>query len=158
MSTTSPGHPTGNLDDVVHQRHRLGILAVAAEADRVEFSYLKDTLELTAGNLSRHLGVLENAKLLALKKDYAWPAPSHLDPDHQRGPKSPSPGNLHPRSARQAPHRPPSLTSRAQGQKLLPVPHPPAAHPALSRGQSTAATGRSHLVGLPLHDLARREL
>lgn len=75
MSTTSPGNPTGNLDDVVHQRHRLGILAIAAEADRVEFSYLKDTLELTAGNLSRHLSVLENANLVALKKDYAGRRP-----------------------------------------------------------------------------------
>lgn len=75
MSTSGPTHPTGELDDVVHQRHRLGILAIAAEADRVEFSYLKDTLELTAGNLSRHLTVLENAKLVALKKDYVGRRP-----------------------------------------------------------------------------------
>lgn len=71
MSPSGPGNPTGDLDDVVHQRHLLGILAVAAEADRVEFGYLKDTLELTAGNLSRHLTVLENAKLVDLKQDYA---------------------------------------------------------------------------------------
>jgi len=29
-------HPTRGLDDVVHQRHRLGILTVAAEARRVD--------------------------------------------------------------------------------------------------------------------------
>ena len=34
MNPSGPGNPTGDLDDVVHQRHRLGILAIAAEADR----------------------------------------------------------------------------------------------------------------------------
>ena len=75
MSNEPSAHPTGALDDVVHQRHRLGILAIAAEADRVEFTYLKDTLERTAGNLSRHLTVLENAKLVELKKDFAGRRP-----------------------------------------------------------------------------------
>lgn len=63
-------HPTASLDDVVHQRHRLGILTVAAEAKRVEFTYLRSTLELTAGNLSRHVAVLEQAGLVAVEKGY----------------------------------------------------------------------------------------
>ncbi|MER5266663.1 transcriptional regulator [Actinosynnema sp. NPDC002837] len=63
-------HPTASLDDVVHQRHRLGILTVAAEAKRVEFGYLRSTLELTAGNLSRHIAVLEEAGLVAVEKGY----------------------------------------------------------------------------------------
>jgi DNA-binding transcriptional ArsR family regulator len=52
-------------------RVRLGILAIAHEARRVEFSYLRDTLGLTAGNLSQHLGVLETAGLIAIEKGYA---------------------------------------------------------------------------------------
>ncbi|WP_053719592.1 transcriptional regulator [Saccharothrix sp. NRRL B-16348] len=63
-------HPTASLDDVVHQKHRLGILTVAAEAKRVEFGYLRSTLELTAGNLSRHIAVLEQAGLVAVEKGY----------------------------------------------------------------------------------------
>jgi DNA-binding MarR family transcriptional regulator len=55
---------------VVHQRHRLGILTVAAEAKRVEFGYLRSTLEMTAGNLSRHIAVLEAAGLVAVEKGY----------------------------------------------------------------------------------------
>jgi Winged helix DNA-binding domain len=58
-------HPPSGLDDTVHQRVRLGILTIAHEARRVEFSYLRDNLELTAGNLSQHLGVLESAGLTA---------------------------------------------------------------------------------------------
>jgi len=63
-------HPTNGLDDVVHQKHRLGILTVAAESKRVEFGYLRDALELTAGNLSRHISVLEEAALVQVEKGY----------------------------------------------------------------------------------------
>ena len=65
------GHPANGLDDTVHQRVRLGILTIAHEARRVEFSYLRDNLELSAGNLSQHLGVLENAGLVTIEKGYA---------------------------------------------------------------------------------------
>jgi len=65
------GHPANGLDDTVHQRVRLGILTIAHEARRVEFSYLRSNLDLTAGNLSQHLGVLENAGLITLEKGYA---------------------------------------------------------------------------------------
>jgi DNA-binding MarR family transcriptional regulator len=63
-------HPTNGLSDVVHQRHRLGILTIAAESKRVEFGYLKEALELTGGNLSRHLTVLVDAGLLDMEKGY----------------------------------------------------------------------------------------
>ncbi len=65
------GHPANGLNDTVHQRVRLGILTIAHEARRVEFSYLRDSLELTAGNLSQHLGVLESAGLITIEKGYA---------------------------------------------------------------------------------------
>ena len=65
-----PAHPVTGLDDVVHQRVRLGILTITHEARRVEFGYLRTQLELTAGNLSQHLGVLENADLIAVEKGY----------------------------------------------------------------------------------------
>jgi DNA-binding MarR family transcriptional regulator len=65
------GHPANGLDDTVHQRVRLGILAITHEAQQAEFSYLRDNLEVTAGNLSQHLGVLENAGLITIEKGYA---------------------------------------------------------------------------------------
>lgn len=63
-------HPTAGLDDVVHQRHRLGILTISAETKRVEFGYLREVLGLTAGNLSRHITVLEEAGLVEVQKGY----------------------------------------------------------------------------------------
>jgi DNA-binding MarR family transcriptional regulator len=65
------GHPVNGLDDVVHQRVRLGILTIAHEALRVEFGYLRTQLQLTAGNLSQHLDVLETAGLVEVEKGYA---------------------------------------------------------------------------------------
>lgn len=63
-------HPINGLDDVVHQRVRLGIMAVTHEARRVEFTFLREALDLTAGNLSQHLGVLERAGLIDVEKGY----------------------------------------------------------------------------------------
>jgi len=68
--TTETGHPVTGLDEVVHQRVRLGILAIAHEARRVEFGYMRCRLDLTAGNLSKHLSVLETAGLIAIEKGY----------------------------------------------------------------------------------------
>ncbi|WP_328475473.1 transcriptional regulator [Actinoplanes sp. NBC_00393] len=64
-------HPVTGLDDVVHQRVRLGILTIAHEARRVEFGYLRSQLQLTAGNLSQHVTVLETAGLVEVEKGYA---------------------------------------------------------------------------------------
>jgi DNA-binding MarR family transcriptional regulator len=66
-----PAHPVTGLDDVVHQRVRLGILTIAHEARRVEFGFLRTQLKLTAGNLSQHLDVLESAGLVEVEKGYA---------------------------------------------------------------------------------------
>jgi DNA-binding MarR family transcriptional regulator len=63
-------HPTNGLDEIVHQRHRLGILTIAAEASRAEFGYLREALDLTPGNLSRHLTVLEEAGMVEVEKGY----------------------------------------------------------------------------------------
>jgi len=63
-------HPTQDLDEVVHQRTRLGILAVLVEAGRTQFGFLRDTLGLTDGNLSRHLQILESAGYVIVEKGY----------------------------------------------------------------------------------------
>ncbi|MBS2532980.1 transcriptional regulator [Catenulispora sp. NF23] len=68
--TPTEAHPVTGLDDVVHQRVRLGILTVAHQARRVEFGFLRTTLDLTAGNLSQHLTVLEKAELISVEKGY----------------------------------------------------------------------------------------
>ncbi|MFI1092029.1 winged helix-turn-helix domain-containing protein [Streptomyces sp. NPDC020917] len=70
MTDEPDQHPVTSLNDVVHQRVRLGILTVAHQARRVEFGFLRTALGLTAGNLSQHLTVLEKAGLVAVEKGY----------------------------------------------------------------------------------------
>jgi DNA-binding MarR family transcriptional regulator len=65
-----PAHPTAALNDVVHQRARLGILTVLGEAQRVDFPYLKSLLQLTDGNLGRHIEVLAAEGLVRVTKGY----------------------------------------------------------------------------------------
>ena len=57
------GDPTGTAERV-----RLGILAVLAETRRADFGYLRGALELTDGNLARHLQVLGQAGYVRLEK------------------------------------------------------------------------------------------
>ncbi len=68
-------HPSQRLDDIVHQRVRLGILAVLAEADQADFGFLKDSLSLTDGNLSRHVQVLEEAGYVEVAKTFVGRRP-----------------------------------------------------------------------------------
>lgn len=68
-------HPTSGLNDVVHQKARLGILAVLAEAGRADFTYLKSMLGLTDGNLGRHIEVLAGGGLVHVEKGYSGKRP-----------------------------------------------------------------------------------
>jgi DNA-binding HxlR family transcriptional regulator len=56
------------LADDVHQRVRLGILALLSGVTRADFNPVKTTLGATDGNLGQHLRVLEHAGLIATTK------------------------------------------------------------------------------------------
>lgn len=72
---TEAVHPSTLLDETIHQRVRLGLLAVLAEADSADFTYLRDRLGLTDGNLSRHLQVLEEAGFISIEKAFEGKRP-----------------------------------------------------------------------------------
>jgi DNA-binding transcriptional ArsR family regulator len=57
------------LDRVIHERARLGILAsLLAHPRGLSFAELLQLCDLTDGNLSRHLQVLQSAKLIAVSR------------------------------------------------------------------------------------------
>jgi len=59
------------LDDVLHEKHRLGILtALVARPGGVAFTELVRLCALTDGNLSRHLTRLAEAGLIEIRKGY----------------------------------------------------------------------------------------
>jgi len=68
-------HPTTRLDPAIHQPARLGILTAACETKRIDFVSLRDLLDLTDGNLSRHLSTLENAGYIKTTKTFVGRKP-----------------------------------------------------------------------------------
>lgn len=58
------------LNRTIHERARLGIMAsLAANADGLSFPDLRRFCDLTDGNLNRHLQVLREAGLVAVRKE-----------------------------------------------------------------------------------------
>jgi DNA-binding MarR family transcriptional regulator len=60
----------GKIDDVVHGRVRLGIMAYLVSAEVADFVELKDALQTTQGNLSVHLRKLEEAGYVSIEKSF----------------------------------------------------------------------------------------
>src|SRR3954464_13779599 len=59
------------LDRVIHEKARLSVLtSLVAHPKGLVFGDLKQMCGLTDGNLSRHLQVLEEAKLITIEKGY----------------------------------------------------------------------------------------
>jgi DNA-binding MarR family transcriptional regulator len=59
------------LDRVIHERARLSILtSLAAHPGGLAFATLKHLCRLTDGNLSRHLRILEEARLVEIAKSF----------------------------------------------------------------------------------------
>ena len=66
---------TGDLDRLVHERVRLGIVSALAVNERLTFNDLKALLGVTDGNLSAHARKLEDAGYLECIKGYQGRVP-----------------------------------------------------------------------------------
>ncbi|MFZ5749324.1 MAG: winged helix-turn-helix domain-containing protein [Pseudomonadota bacterium] len=64
------GFDIHQIDEVIHGRMRLGVMAYLIDADVAEFTELKHVLKATQGNLSIHLGKLEAAGYIAMEKRF----------------------------------------------------------------------------------------
>lgn len=58
------------LDQIIHERRRLGIVSALAANDRQTFAELKAVLQTTDGNLSVHARRLEEAGYLKVTKGF----------------------------------------------------------------------------------------
>jgi DNA-binding HxlR family transcriptional regulator len=58
------------LDRLIHERLRLGIVSALAVNDRLTFNDLKRLLQTTDGNLSVHARKLEDAQYIACEKTF----------------------------------------------------------------------------------------
>ncbi len=66
----SDGKAHDRIDELIHQRTRLAIMAALAGVEQLEFNELKGELGLTDGNLSTHAAALERAGYVKVTKDF----------------------------------------------------------------------------------------
>ena len=63
------------LDRLIHERLRLGIISALAVNDRLSFTDLKELLQTTDGNLSVHARKLEEADYIVCEKGFEGRVP-----------------------------------------------------------------------------------
>ena len=69
------GEIAANLDRLLHDRMRLGIVSALATGDEMSFTDLKAALNATDGNLSVHARKLEEAGYVACTKTFSGRTP-----------------------------------------------------------------------------------
>jgi DNA-binding MarR family transcriptional regulator len=77
----------GQIDDVIHGRVRLGVMAFLAAGDSADFNTLKAKIGATDGTLSVHLRKLEEAGYIAIDKSFRNRRPlttARLTPEGRR--------------------------------------------------------------------------
>jgi DNA-binding MarR family transcriptional regulator len=71
-----PGsHPRHRLEPVLHSPVRLSIVACLAAAEKAEFGFVRDTVEISDSALSKQVSILENAGYVKAKKGYVGKFP-----------------------------------------------------------------------------------
>jgi len=69
------GFDIDQIDEVIHGRLRLGVMAYLSSVGTAEFTELKTRLQATDGNLSVHLRKLEEAGYVAIDKSFSGRKP-----------------------------------------------------------------------------------
>jgi len=66
---------SGELDKIIHERMRLGIISALAANETLSFTDLKNLLNTTDGNISVHARKLEEAGYLTCEKSFKGRVP-----------------------------------------------------------------------------------
>ena len=62
--------PIQQLDRVIHEKGRMAIMSMLVAAPELSFTDMRDTLEMTDGNLTTHIRTLQQAGYVAVSKSY----------------------------------------------------------------------------------------
>ncbi len=58
------------IDDVIHSRIRTAIMAVLVSVEEAEFTFIRDKINATDGNLSAHIKKLEEHRYISVHKKF----------------------------------------------------------------------------------------
>ena len=62
--------PFLQLDRVIHEKGRLAIMSALAATPQLSFTELRDTLNMTDGNLTAHMRTLQEAGYVSVTKEF----------------------------------------------------------------------------------------
>ena len=62
--------PLLQLDRIIHEKGRLAIMSLLAASSQLSFTELRDTLNLTDGNLTAHIRTLHETGYVAITKTF----------------------------------------------------------------------------------------
>ena len=62
--------PFLQLDRVIHEKGRLAIMSLLAASTDLSFTEMRDTLNMTDGNLTAHMRTLQEAGYVAVTKEF----------------------------------------------------------------------------------------
>ena len=62
--------PFLNLDRVIHEKGRLALMSLLAASPTLSFTELRDTLNMTDGNITAHMRTLHEAGYVAVTKAF----------------------------------------------------------------------------------------
>lgn len=66
------------LDSIIHAPTRLAILSILINVENANFTFLKESIGTTDGNLSTHLTKLEEAGYIKIKKTFQGKKPQTI--------------------------------------------------------------------------------
>ena len=58
------------LDRVIHEKGRLAIMSMLAASPRLSFTEMRDTLQMTDGNLTTHIRTLQESGYVSITKSF----------------------------------------------------------------------------------------
>ena len=65
-----PKHEKPKFDELILSKTRLGIIAALMSGDKLDFTYLRNALKLSDGNLSIQIRKLEEAGYIKVEKKF----------------------------------------------------------------------------------------
>jgi len=75
MSADKEPEPAPDIDRLIHEPARYSIMALLYVVERADFLFVRNQTNLTAGNLSAHLGKLEAAGYVKIDKEFVGKIP-----------------------------------------------------------------------------------
>jgi DNA-binding MarR family transcriptional regulator len=63
------------LDEIIHSRIRLAIMTLLVTVDQAEFTFIRDKINTTDGNLSVHMRKLEESGYIKMQKRFVGRKP-----------------------------------------------------------------------------------